>query len=636
MRFYYYLLNKFKTAILNEDYNLENIFKAHYSDLAKINSVEDLQEKYPKIVIPKNPLDVIAEKLAATVTRDFYKEFDVVFQTGNYTDIADFAMDYVQILCKKNSKDFGVNQDNMATLLVVPTFKLLAKKYEWMKTKGGGSFASVPEFRKNKLAQFTQDDVRLFALDYDNYVLSVVKQQYLEGKKPNDIVYSDGNNVIKIGSLRDSSYKFEKVSEKIKSIINDAKALFMAQRDYDNFSVEQFKDRLNFYASREIGDNEAVFDSIVKFDSSKFHQEDIECLKGFLRELDTVQDGKESIDIAVKNIRKKGLYPKGTEKLNRMERLKAEENLKIKQQRAAQLRKAKDEFDDAINILYKNNMNTTATQLSKYRPESLDVKVTSKSNYVVEMIRKNIDNEEIISDKSKLETAFLRWDTYNFYRKSDKEAPIFVAALDYAKQSDGSVDIDKAGQYLINREVVENYPESLKYFRKPIVLQKIMERSSGNKSVALNYLIKYDKYLSDIDKTKMVEILELFSPKDSIDKAILKEIVEQDYINSDTVKWVNVHEGVTSIARKVTIAASAKQQVYEKYMFPNCVQYLQDFEEALTSVASCFGYSGIKQIGRNDQTLLYKMELKLAGIADRLFSSKNDYIFDVYSDKGLH
>ena len=71
-------------------------------------------------------------------------------------------------------------------------------------------------------------------------------------------------------------------------------------------------------------------------------------------------------------------------------------------------------------------------------------------------------------------------------------------------------------------------------------------------------------------------------------------------------------------------------------MFPNCVQYLQDFEEALTSVASCFGYSGIKQIGRNDQTLLYKMELKLAGIADRLFSSKNDYIFDVYSDKGLH
>lgn len=628
----YCLLNKFKSAILNEDYNLSQIFNLHYSDLAKIKSVEELKEKYPKISIPPNPIIVIAEKLAATVTRDFYEEFDILFNEKNEDALVDFSMDYIQILCAKNSKNFK-NPNSMMMAVAEPTFQILANKYA--KMKKDGSFSSIPEFRKNKLAQFSQDDIRLFSVDYDDYILSVIKQLYLEGKKPNEIIYNDGINTIQLHSLRDSNYKFEKVSEKIKSIINEAQALFKAQRDYDNFSVEQFKERLNFYASRDIGDNDAIFDSIVKFDGSRFHQDDIDCLKSFLRELDATHDGKQSVETALKNIRQKELYPKGTEKLNRLEQERAEQILKEKKQKALQLRRLKDEFDDAMNILYKNNMTTTAAQISKYRPESLDVKVITKSKYIVDTIKKHIDSENVVFNKSKLETAFLRWDTYNFYRASDKKSQIFVDALDYAKKSDGNIDIDKAGQYLINREVIENYPESLKYFRKPQILKEIMEHCVGNKAFALNYLIKYDSYLTDIDKTKIIEILKLFNIKDKIDKILLKEIVD-DYINYDTVDWVNFYKSSTNIKQKVVIATKAKREIKENHTFPSCIKYFQWFEEALTTGASYSGYSGIKQIGRNDESLVYKIELKLAGMTNRLLSSKNDYVFDTYSEKGLH
>mgnify|MGYP001514551987 FL=1 len=63
---------------------------------------------------------------------------------------------------------------------------------------------------------------------------------------------------------------------------------------------------------------------------------------------------------------------------------------------------------------------------------------------------------------------------------------------------------------------------------------------------------------------------------------------------------------------------------------------MRKFEDALSSFAKMKNSSGIKQTGRNNETIRYKMELKIAGEDDRLFSSNNNYYFDIFSDKGMH
>lgn len=87
---------------------------------------------------------------------------------------------------------------------------------------------------------------------------------------------------------------------------------------------------------------------------------------------------------------------------------------------------------------------------------------------------------------------------------------------------------------------------------------------------------------------------------------------------------------------ETAISANAKQQILDKYKFPICLEYMRGFEEALSSFASARGASGIKKTGSNNNALEYKMELKLKGHDDRLFSSQNNYIFDIYSSRGLH
>ena len=66
------------------------------------------------------------------------------------------------------------------------------------------------------------------------------------------------------------------------------------------------------------------------------------------------------------------------------------------------------------------------------------------------------------------------------------------------------------------------------------------------------------------------------------------------------------------------------------------MEYLQAFEEALATVAPTRGASGIKVIGSNNKAIQYKMEVKIKGHDDRLFSSKNNYIFDIFSARGMH
>ena len=52
-KFDFALINRFKSAIAAEDFNLLKIFKEYYSRLSDISTIEELRKVYPKINIPE-------------------------------------------------------------------------------------------------------------------------------------------------------------------------------------------------------------------------------------------------------------------------------------------------------------------------------------------------------------------------------------------------------------------------------------------------------------------------------------------------------------------------------------------------------------------------------------------------------
>ena len=227
-------------------------------------------------------------------------------------------------LCDNKIKEIILSGTNNPEIVYIKCFEpavtLLLNKYE--KLRDTNAFSTVPQFRKNTNVQITENDVKLLSVDYDDYVLTVLRQQYLEGKKPNEISYSSGMTTIKVSSLQDKAYKFEKSSEKVKTMINTAKQIQAAKRDYENFDNAKLRECLNKSAANEIANNEDVFDRIVAFDSCKFEPGDKKAMIRFLRILDKAKDGQITEQEAVKLIKEEDLRPLETEKINETEKQK--------------------------------------------------------------------------------------------------------------------------------------------------------------------------------------------------------------------------------------------------------------------------------------------------------------------------
>lgn len=629
----YQLLNKFKSAVLEGNFNLQEIFKEHFGILNKLTSIEEVNKIFPKIKIPQNPAEVIAKKIESVLTRDFYEQIDEFYETNNNDKLVKLTAETIKNYVNQIGKKFNIDPESLTKKIADPLQELIAQRYAGAKVEKG--FSSIPEQRKIKTPQITENDIKLLSVDFDDFVLSVLKKQYLESKKLNEIVYDNGKTSIALSSLREPEYKFDKISEKIKKIINMSDTIHRAQRDYDNFNTQQLKDRLGFYANSILGNNEEILEHIINFDSSHFGPEDTKNAIRFLRELDSVEDGEKTVQEALTTITKEGIKPKDTERLNELEKQKATARFKLEQQKAFELKNLTGRFDESINMLYSNNLNNIANTCSKYRPESLDPKTIDDAEFIIKTIQNNINEDSI--NTAKLEANIMRWDTYKFYKNNEQTSPIFKNAVKFAQEQDGSINIDKAGKYIINAELVENYPQSLEIVRNPEVFTKIMDRTGANTEAAIKYLCKFDDYqdLDTVEKTYISELMNIFDTKDNIDKTLLRHIVENDYIKSDTSVLTNIHEN-GSKAIKVTIGTKAKQEIINKYKYPICLEYLKGFEDALSTFAGATGESGIKQMGRNNKALEYKIELKLKGHDDRLFSSKNDYYFDIFSDRGLH
>ncbi len=632
----YHLLNKFKSAITGDDYRLGRVFEQYYSGLNEVKTVEELNSRFPKIKTPTRPEEVIAKKIEATLTRDFYEDFDEVLATENTELVSNFIIINLDKMIKEIAAKSKVDYELLATKVGKPFVELILQKHDSYLQAGQG-FTAVPEHRKIKIAQITENDAKLLSVDFDDFVLSTVRKLYLGGEKLNQIKYTDGTTSISLSALKDADYKFEKVPEKLKSMMNMASSIHHAQRDYDNFTVDQFKARLNYYSGKELANNEDILKLIIDFDECNFAQEDIKPLIKLLKQCDAITDGEKTIDEVVEYLRAERVSPHGTRKMNEIELQRAEENFRLRQKKFLELNIHRQSFDDAINVLYANNLNNIANTCAKYRPESLEPKDLENAEYIVKIINENFDSKSRILNKEKVQQRISRWDTYNSYELSNTKDPRFVQAQQYAKDPDGIVDVEKAGHYLCNAEIVELYPSSLEYTKVPEIVEKIIS-NTADKDEAIKYLCKFDSYLDmdNVDKSSIYKILELFDTKSSLDKSILKYIVENDYLKSDTVGSIVVAVDKDGKPIMATIGASAKQQLMDKYRYPRGVDYLKKFEDALSSSATSTGSSGIKNTGRNNESQKYKMELKIAGENDRMFSSNNDYYFDIFSDKGLH
>lgn len=623
----YVLINKFKSSVGEDNFNLKKTFVDYYQPMNDIHSIKELKKRYPKIHIPSKPEDVIARKLESTITRDFYEDLDDAFGLKDKKKAKELLSSKVLQLLNDNIKIKSQEEkDNAYKKLIGPTVKAISARY--YKLHNTNSFSSVPEFRKQNKNLLSENDIKLLGINYEDFVLSVLKEQYTNFKPPNEIVYSKNGTTVKVSSIKDSDYKFEKIPSRIMKLIQDSEKVRTSQRDYKNYTTENFKKKLEFYAEK-FDESERLLHTIVQFDSCLFGEDDIKMLVKFLNGADKVWDGEKTIKELEEYISNNSIKPTHTERINAIEEKKRVEAIKAENKKIATLRNFQENFDARINILYENNLNYLAEIYSKYKPSSLDEQQIKIAQTITDTIDKNIHGNSL-KNKEKAETQLMRVSRYIEYLTSDKENPVFKNAVKYATNSDGKTDIEKAGKYILNAEFIKNYPQSLELASNKEIAEKIAQESNPDK--AIEYLCKYDDYrdLNANEKTKISNILNIFDTKDSTEKFIIKNIVENDYLNTDTSAIAKLTDD-GSKKTKATMGKNAKNQIYDHYKFPKCLIYFDAFEDALTHFAVNKNSSGIKKVVSTDAN-----ELKIKGHDDRLFAYNNSYYFDEFSPIGLH
>lgn len=629
------LLNKLKSAILKGDFNLLKVYKEHYKGLTDIEDLETLAKAYPKIKIPPTPEEVVSKKVLDTLTRDFFEAFDEKVMAQDADGAYDLSNAIIIKLCKQMQDKYNVDFASAYDKLAEPIHNAILRRYADIQSRD--AFSTIPVIRKIKEPQITPTDIAMLRVNFDEFVLDVLRRQYLGSEKLNEIVYEGYGVRIPVRSLGSTEYKIGKASERLRQIVTTGEKIKVAQRDYDNFQPEELNKRLEFFANAKSGSDDTVLGKIIDFNSCQFVPEDITTLRQFLRRMDQFEDGDITLGELKNFMLQENLTPRGTEKLNALERQKLAQAMKLEQRKMFELTSKQDEFDDVINILYEQDMQSLASSCLKYRPLTLAPKELERAQYIIDVVNDVVSSANGRPvNKAKIEASITRWDTFNFYNENKLDAPIFKKALAFAKRADGSIDVDRAGQYLINSELVETYPQSKSFAQYPEVLEKIMERVSS-KDKAIEYLFKFDDYttLPASDKTKIVILNDIFDSNDAVQKQLLKYVIEGDYAKSETKILTRLNDKGDEVIES-TFHPTAKQQIIDKYRYPVCMEYLQAFEEALATVAPTRGASGIKVIGSNNKAIQYKMEVKIKGHDDRLFSSKNNYIFDIFSARGMH
>ena len=222
----------------------------------------------------------------------------------------------------------------------------------------------------------------------------------------------------------------------------------------------------HFYNTK-LSNNDKIFNTIVDFASCKFTEEDKQYLIKFLKVLDDIAEQKISLEDGIKTLEKNKIHPQGTIKLNEIERKAIEEKIKLEQQKSQALNDLREDFNASINRLYELNLSDIAETFSKYYPENYEENTVNDTLKAIQIIRNNTS----IKDNTKIRSKILRWEFFNDYSTKQAKSKEFLNASKYAELFDEAEKEDKIGQYLINREIVDNYTSSKNMFPKPKILE---------------------------------------------------------------------------------------------------------------------------------------------------------------------
>ena len=207
----YVLINKFKSAVLNDNFDLAQVFKEHYSELESIQTLEELKNKYPSIKIPKTPKNVISQKIIDIIPRKFYEQLDEVFQLDDREIATNSLAQFYENFFTKLAPVFDMDSaEELFKLIGQEVAEKCINIYYQLVEKG--SMSSIPETRKSYIPAITSLDKQLLHIDFDKFALSVIRQQYLEGEKLSEITYQENGKTINLSETKSSEYKFESLS----------------------------------------------------------------------------------------------------------------------------------------------------------------------------------------------------------------------------------------------------------------------------------------------------------------------------------------------------------------------------------------------------------------------------------------
>ena len=624
------LLNRFKSATAIDNFRLDEIYIDYYSGLNKVSTLNEVKEKYPKLILPKTPQEVIAKKIIDCFTKSQYIILKTLMENKVDDNVIDaYFINTVREIIDMLTSNYNGDKTSIEDAVLDTTTRMFGKKFASL-TKGVG-FDALPETIKVKNKQITPLDIKMLSINYDNFVISTLKKQYLEGKKPTEIKFKEGDITVSIKELNGSDYKIEKPNEKIKSFIQSAKAIYNKERDYEHQSIELLKNRLAYFSDHIVEDDDTILNLIIDFDSCKFTQEDVTQLIKFLQILDDVETGNTNIEETLKKIQY--LRPIGTDKINSKERKIVIEQKKLEQQRLLDFKQYCREYDSLLGLMYRNNLDEIATIAAQYRPTNID---SSKKDCEIfkNLIKKHIENGEI-KGPNELDAKIRYLHKFLTYQNYEQNNPIYKNAI--KNTSTKLIDEISTGHYIVAAEIINNYPASLKGIsQEKAQLVNIIKNKAKTNEQAIKGLIKYDKYKTSPQEkqTQITTLLNNFNIKESdVDKYILKHLVEEQYLKVSTKIETLINPKNTVISE---FLPSAKEQIYKIKGFPLCLDYYKAFESEMTHLASDKFSNGIQSIGSNNETLKkkFKQEVKI-DLEERIYSTKGDYTFDVFG-QGLH
>lgn len=631
----YSLLRKLHKSLMSEqDVDLFSVYNEYYSHLRSADSLSQVKKLYPKIKLPPSPHEILARKIATTLDKDSATDLLDYYETKSCEDYVDKLADVSFSLYKKAVKDNGITDPKIVDDKVLENI-ISEINEKILEAYNLGSLSKIPSTPLQ--AKIAPEDLQLMKIDYDKYVISTLRQMYLEGKKLAEITYQEGDTIMRPKDFRDTPYKFERPDETVKGYLKKGQKIRDCERNYDRFNNDQLKARLKHYGNSELAQDEEILDKLIEFDSSQFAKEDRAPLIRFLRILDDIHDGKITVEEGTKQIKEENLSPHGTIKLDRAEKEQKLRELKLEQQKHAEFKTYCTKYDNMTEELYKLNLPEAGSISSTYRPRDVDDtrSISDKILEIVEKYRKDGSNE----NTQQLENEIKYLNEYFEKKLYGTSKPLLEKATEFAKRPDGTVDEVKAGHYLANAKITtENFRELFgKYDKQHVrIIETIHNRFSEGK--AIEALIKFDDFLvlPAKEQMKISTILGHFDlNNDATQKPLVEAIVNNIYLKDSTFIDAALNKDQTKFV-EAEMTPSAKASIVKDKKFPLYLEYFELFERAMHKVAQTKEEDGIQVIGANNKTLqkMYKQEVKISK-NERLYSSDGNYKFNVYKP-GLH